>query len=103
MQYLASLAAQSKDKSPTRSALTEQSVNQEESRQTRSSATKAKNDTEHDLLGGEIPPFSVPRVAVAKILRQKRVATDIEDSEDDGHNLYDVTKAKKRSSKKSKQ
>jgi hypothetical protein len=98
MQYLASLAG-----SPTRSALTEQSVNQEEPRQTRSSATKAKNDTEHDLLEGEISPFSVPRVAVAKILRQKRVATDIEDSEDDGQNLYDITKTKKRSSKKSKQ
>jgi hypothetical protein len=74
MQYLASLATQSKGGSPPRSALTEQSVNQQESRQTRSTATKAKNDTEYDLLGGEISPFSVPRVAVAKILRQKRVA-----------------------------
>lgn len=56
-------------------------------------------------MGGELSPSLAPRVPVAKLLRQKIVASDPEDSEDDGQNLYEQTntKTKKRSFKKSKQ
>lgn len=106
MQYLTSLALQNKeDSSPPRSAPTDQLSNLEEFRQTRSSAIKLKKDGEQDILGGEVSPSLAPRVPVAKMLRQKIVASDPEDSEDDGQNLYEQTntKTKKRSFKKSKQ
>ena len=98
MQYLTSLALQNKEaSSPSRSAPNDQLSNLEEFRQTRSSATKVQKDGEQNILGGEVSPFLPPRVPVAKMLRQKIVASDPEDSEDDGQDLYELANTKTKS------